>query len=481
MNRNSLLKSGFWASYGVIGTRLLTLLSNLILARLLLPSEFGVISVAYIFWAFGNLFVTNTIGSFLVYKGLEDKRYINTVYTISLGIGLVLAVGMLALSPLAASFFNIPSLVGILAVLAFNLLLSSAQEVYVGVLKRRMQYREIANSTTISSLVRVFCTTGSAFLGLSYWSFVVGDTAFWLTISILMHRQAKIDVRLQIVPEARTEVLSYCLGATGSGLGLYINYNSDNLVIGKFLGSTVLGYYSFAYQLTMALTTILNQVINQVGMSVFAQLEDDQQQEHTLLKVIEKIAFLAAPVYALFFLVIDERVISLVFGAKWIPAYAVIPWLLVCAYFRLLNASLSAMLSAKGRPGINARVNLYVAPLAAFSFVIGVQLGGIVGVSIAVAIVLGIFWTIYWWWTGCRQLGWSATKFLIPCFKASLIALLSILISLSVSAILRPFLFIIIYLLGTRLIAAKQFFECWSLISHLVNRIAKWFRSKYKK
>ena len=100
MNRASLFKSGLWTAYGATATRLLALLSNLLLARLLLPSEFGVISVAYIFWAFANLFTQGTAGSFLVYKGVEDKRYLDTTYTISLLIGLVLALGLLALSPL---------------------------------------------------------------------------------------------------------------------------------------------------------------------------------------------------------------------------------------------------------------------------------------------------------------------------------------------------------------------------------------------
>ncbi len=198
MNRISLIKSGLWTTYGAIGTRLLALLSNLILARLLLPSEFGVISVAYIFWAFGNLFNQGTAGSFIVYKGIEDKRYLNTTYTISLSIGLVLALGLVAVSPLAANFFGVPDLVWILVVFAFNLLLSSAQSVYVGVLTRLMQYRELANSTLMASIVRVFCTTGCALLGFSYWSFVVGDTASWLTAFALTRRHLRHDFRLGI-------------------------------------------------------------------------------------------------------------------------------------------------------------------------------------------------------------------------------------------------------------------------------------------
>lgn len=472
MSRISLIKSGLWTTYGAIATRLLTLLSNLILARLLLPSEFGVISVAYIFWAFGNLFNQGTAGNFIVYKGVEDKRYLDTTYTISLGIGLVLALAMVAVSPLVANFFNLPDLIWILVVFAFNLLLSSDQSVYVGVLTRRMQYRELANSNLIASVVRVLSTTGSALLGLSYWSFVVGDTASGLTGCILMRCHLRHRFRLQIDPQARSEVLSYCLGATGSSLGYYVNANCDNFVVGKFLGSTSLGYYNLAYQLTMALTTILQQAIGQVGIAAFAQMENDGQQENILVKVVEQTAFLVAPLYALFFLVIDQRAISLIFGVKWIPVSTLIPWLLVFAYFRLINIPLISMLSAKGRPEVNAKVNLKIAPLAVLSFVIGAWKGGILGVSIAVALVLGIVWTVYWWWVGCQELGWSLTKFLIPAFKAALIALLAILIALSVPTILKPFLFMGIYVLGVRIIAAKHFFEYQFILRKFFSQLA---------
>ncbi len=175
LNSNSVVKNSFWATYGAIATRILALLSNLFLARLLLPSEFGVIGVAYIFWSFVNLFAQNASNSFIVYKGLEDRRYVDTAYTVSIGIGLFLALGLVAISPLAANYFGVPSLVWILMVFAFNFFLSSLNSVYEGVLRRRMQYKELANSNLIASMMRVFSTVGCALMGLSYWSFVIGD------------------------------------------------------------------------------------------------------------------------------------------------------------------------------------------------------------------------------------------------------------------------------------------------------------------
>jgi lipopolysaccharide exporter len=478
MKFTSIVKSGFWATYGAIATRMLALVSNLLLARLLLPSEFGVIGVAYIFWAFGNLFNQGTSGSFIVYKGLEDKRYVDTTYTISLLIGLVLALGLWAVSPVAARYYGVPDLVWILAIFGINLIISSLQSVYEGVLRRQMQYRELANSNLIASLVRVFCTIGCALVGLSYWSFVIGDTACWITGCILLHRQVKLNFRLRIYPEVKSEVLSYCLGSAGFSLGYYLIYNCDNFVISTFQNKTNLAYYNLAYQLTMAVATILIQAMSQVGMSVFAQLPDDKQQEKALVNVVEQSAFLGAPLFALFFLVIDQQTISFVFGSQWLPVCTVIPGLLVFAYFRLVNSQLHAMLAAKGRPEVNSKLSLGIAPFAAIGFMIGVTKGGIVGVSIAVAIVLGILWTLYSWWEGCRQLNWSNHQFLIPAFKAPFMVILPIWASLNVPEIMQPIVFTILYFVFVRLLAAQQFSQYQFLVSGVAQRLVTKWQSK---
>ncbi|KYC35492.1 polysaccharide biosynthesis protein [Scytonema hofmannii PCC 7110] len=478
MKLSAILKNGFWATYGAIATRFLALFSNLLLARLLLPAEFGVISTAYIFWAFGNLFNQGTSGSFIVYKGVEDKRYLDTTYTISLIIGCFLAVVLGLISPIAARYYSIPDLVWILLIFGFNLILSSFQSVHEGVLRRRMQYRELANSNLIASFVRVFSTIGSALLGLSYWSFVIGDTAGWITGCLLMHHYAKQKFNLRIYSEVRWEVLSYCLGNTGFSLGYFVIYNCDNFVVSVVLGTTSLAFYNLAYQLTMAITTILSQAMSQVGMSVFAQLEDDQQRENALVKVIEQTSFLAAPLYALFFLVVNQQTISFLFGTHWIPVCTVIPGLLIFAYSRLINSQLFSMLSAKGKPGVNAKLSLSIAPVAVLSFVLGARIKGIIGVSIAVAVVLGILWTIYCWWEACRQLNWSSKKFLIFVFKAPLITLLPIVVSLKFPEIIQPILFLIIYLFLVRLLAAKQFLQYQYLLGNIAQRLVTKWNSK---
>ena len=470
MKATALFKNGLWISYATFITRIFAFGSSLVLARLLQPSDFGIIGIAYVFWSFFSLFIQGTAGAFIIYKGIEHPKYVNTAYTISLLVGLALCVGVAATAPLVAMFFKEPTLTGILFVFAFNLLISSASNVYSSVMTRQMKYRAIANITLANSITRLLSTTGAALLGFSYWSFVIGDTASWIVNCVLNWYYSKYKFRLQIDPEVRAEVQSFYFGTIASSFGLYTNFNIDNFAVGKLLGSTSLGYYNLAYQLTNAFSSIVGAIFNQLGMPVFAQLSQDKQ-ENTLLKVVEQTAILTAAISALIFLLVDSQVVTLVFGAKWIPIINVIPGLLIFSYFRIVNSSLFSMLVAKGRPDINAKVNLRIAPVAVVGFILGANLGGIVGVSLAVALVLGIGWTVYWWWVACQSLGWSFQKFIAPCFLPILLIIPGVLVSFSLPLFIRPFTFILTYLICIRIFQAPYFFLYQSTAKQIAKRL----------
>jgi lipopolysaccharide exporter len=470
MKSLQLFKSGLWITYANFINRAFVLLSSVVLARLLLPSDFGVIATVYIFWSFFTLFIQSSAGTFILQKGIEDPKYVNTAYTISLAVGVGLALFMVATASTISHFFNEPALTGLLMAFSANLILASATYAYSAVMTRKMQYRELANISLANSIVRLLSTTVAALLGCSYWSFVIGDTASWLVHCALTYRYANYPFRLSLNPEVRKEVITFCAGAVGSSFGLYANFNLDNFSVSKLLGSLSLGYYNLAYQLTMAFVSVLNPVLEQLGMPVFAQLTDDRAQQEALHKVLQPIALLSAPISALMFLMLDPTLVTLVFGEKWVPMCAVFPGLLLFAYSRVINAPLYAMAVAKGRPDINAQVNLCVAPVAVLGFVIGAQQGGIVGVSIAVAIILGIGWTLSWWWWGCRNFHWPLERFLIPAIIPLLLVFPGTFLAYQLPLWWRPLACLLPYFIAVRIFLPGIFKTYQQSLKRIINQ-----------
>jgi len=465
MRQPSLLQSGFWTTYGVTAARGLALVSNLVLARLLLPEDYGVIGVAYIFWAFANLFTQGTLDSFIVYRGLADQKALDTAHTVSWIIGGSLALGLLVAAPAIAHFFAIPALTGVLSLFSANLFLSFLYTFKAGILQRQMRYRDLAQMTLVASLGRLLVSTGAAVYGLGYWSFALGDLAYWLLSVLLVSLAVDAPLKLTLDPTARKAVLIYCLGAVGGSLGFYLNANFDSLLVGKLLGQEQLGYYNFAYQLTMAACIILTQATQQLGTSVFAQIEADGDRRQSLQQLTGQMAFLGAPLFSLLYLILNPSLIAMLFAPRWVPACRIIPWLLGFAYCRLLTSPLSAMLSATGKPNISAQANLIIAPIAILSFAIGALQLGILGVAVAAAIVLGGGWTLYWWWLGCRSFGWTVLPFLWPALQCGGGAIAAIALVQSLPLLLRPIAFSLLYL-ALSLWWAESYLRQWRCWGH---------------
>lgn len=453
---SALVKSGLWITASNFSKRFFALLSNLVLARLLLPADFGVISIAYIFWSLFTLFIQNSTGLFILYKGTSEKRYLDTTYSVSLVIGAAIGLMLAAIAPFVARFFDEPILTWLLLAYAVNLFLSSGYHVYAAILMRQKRYDVVAKDTFIASMARLTFTIGAAFMGYRYWSFAIGDAAFWIVSYGLVRYHCPLRLSLKIDPQVWREVSTYCLSAVGSSFGFYANSNLDNFAVGKLLGKASLGYYNLAYQLSMALSTVLNPVMNQLGTPAFAEISSSKEQEKVLSRVVKQVAYLATPLYALVFLVIDPTFIRWAFGSNWIPVASILPWLLISTYSRVLNGPLKVMLSAKGLPNVNAKVNLLIAPVAVVGFFAGAYLGGTVGVAIAAAIVLGFLWTAYWWWLGCRSMGWSIRRLLLPIGKPVGLTLVALILSMFLPTIVKALVFIVLYLGLLKIFEAEQ-------------------------
>ncbi len=478
MKKSSLIKGGFWVTAGTFARRIFALLSNLVLARLLSPEDFGVISVAWIFWSFFALFMQSSGGLFILYKGTEDRRYLDTVHTISCIIGLFLASVLALGSPWIAQFFNESQLTGILYLYAVNLLISSVFYVYEGILMRLGKYKSVAIILFASSLVRLLFTVLCAVLGFRYWSFAIGDTAFWLVSLIAIVWQTGYILHLKISRSIFSEVVSYCLGTVGTSFGFYANLNLDNFVVSKLLGNSSLGYYNLAYQLTTSVTKILNPVIDRVGTPVFAKLSGDKVQKEALLMVMRQVAFLVTPIYALLYLSLDARTIVFLFGENWRPIVELMPWLIITSYCRTVNIPLKSMVAAKGLPNINAKVNLYIIPLALGSFVVGAQQGGILGVSIAVAISLGFCLTIYWWMSASRMLGWPISEFSTPFIKPLMLSLAALAIASPFVSGIKQIVFIAIFTVGFKLLNPSQFDNYVALAKEGIKKLPRKLTTK---
>ena len=405
------------------------LIAQVVLARLLSPKDFGVWAMVLIVTTLSALFRDAAIAGVLVYRGLDDKKLVNAVYSL----GINVSIGMFVLQALVgfplSQFFGVPVLLPLTACVSLVFLIGAGAGAHGAVLSRQMKFRELAICDTAASFARYGGALICAALGGGVWSFAAGEIALALVDSVLKRRLSRYRFTYHFMPDrsAVNEVRGYISGLIGINLAVYANLNGDNFTIGRLLGTQALGYYNLAYQLAMLPVSALSQ-INRVNFSALSQ-QDSEGQRSYLCQALELYALISAPMYGVAF-VAAPWAIPLVFGSKWVAAVSILQIVLVFAYARGFMSILGTALNALNRPGVNAAINWVLVPLSIPSYLLGAKLGGTTGVAIAVALVMGVVATAWFWLATCRAAGWKIGTLTEP------IILPTVTISVTVAAVL---------------------------------------------
>jgi lipopolysaccharide exporter len=440
----AIAQNSLWITASFALARGAQLLAQAILARFLFPQDFGTWAMVLAVTGLTNIFKDSAIAQVLSQRGFEDKAQVNAVYSLGINVSLAMFILQILAGYLFSLFFGVELVFPLTAAVAFVFLINAGAGCHSAFLTREMKFRALAICDTSSGFARLIGTVAIAGLGGGVWSFVAGELAA-ATVDSLLKRNLSgykfiFIYRFRIDSKAIATAQGYIQGILSINLAVYANTTGDNLVIGKLMGRESLGFYNLAYQLAMLPVFVLSQ-INRVNFSVLSQQDSDQQQ-HYLSQVIELYSLVAAPVYAIAFL-IAPLLIPFLYGQRWTEAVPIFQVLLLFGYARGFMAILGTALNALGYPGTNAAINWILVPLSIPSYFLGVRiasiyfpkyaLAGAIGVAIAVVTVLGIGSSIAFWLATSQKAGWPIKILMKPAFLPTLSIGLALTVSLSIS------------------------------------------------
>jgi lipopolysaccharide exporter len=460
-------KSGLWMTSSFALIRGMQFLAQIVLARLLTREDFGVWSMVLIVTTLSTLFKDSALANVLVQRGLEDKKLVNAVYSLTINI----SIGMFLLQAAAgyplSRYFAEPILFPLIACAALVFLIGAGAGSHGAILSRQMQFRKLAIAELGAGLARNTVTIVGAVLGYGVWAFVAGEIAMELVGSSLKRWYSGYRFTYHLQPDdtAVRAVRSYISSMLGINLAVYANTSSDNFIIGKVLGSNVLGGYNLAYQLAMLPNFALSQ-LNRVNFSVLSQRDRPGQQIY-MVRLLKLYAFLAAPLYGVLFLAAPWG-IPLVYGTKWMDAVPLFQIILIFAYARGFMAIMGTALNALNKPNLNAAINWVLVPLAIPTFILGARWAGAIGVAWGVALLLGVGATIWFWLATCRVGQWPLLSLLQAVWLPSVIVpiLVAVIVSLQFPLYLQPPLLIIAALGLSYLIAPQDMASLTAQFTH---------------
>lgn len=326
----------FWQAGGTAINVVLQLLVLAVLARLLGPTEFGLIASTMIVIALPGVFSESGINRFVVRAPRLTDRYVRTVFALAVWINLILALALIGLAPAIALFFRSDDLVPVLRTASPLFVLVGLSIVPRSLLEREFQFKSLARIRVLSYAVGYgLVGITLALLGLGVYSLVAANLALQLlSVILLLRKRPHPRGLVPELPIAR-EVAAYTLGL---GLGWIANYlalQGDRIIVGRFLGPATLGFYSRAYRLMTAPANLFGKVVNTVLLPALSQIQDQPERlAPAFRRAVASTALIALPVSTIL-VVLGPEIVALMLGPKWTAVVPPLQILAAGAYFRV--------------------------------------------------------------------------------------------------------------------------------------------------
>jgi len=349
--------------------------SLMVLARLLDPKDFGLVGMVTAFTGVLTLFRDFGLSSATIQRVEVTEEQISTLFWINALVGVILWLLLVAVSPLVAAFYREPRLLWVTIVLSVGFFFNAVGVQHSAMLQRQMRFTAIAIIDFLALLSGITVAIAMALYGFKYWSLVAMTTITPLVTSISLWLTTGW---IPGAPRRRVGIhsmMKFGGTITLNGLVVYIAYNLEKVLLGRFWGAETVGIYGRAYQLINIPTDNLNSAVGEVAFSVLARVQNDVDRLRSyFLKGYSLVLALTVPVTIACALFGDD-LISVLLGPKWkaaVPIFRLLaPTILM---FAMMNP-FSWLLFSMGWVNRSLKIALVIAPLAISAYVIGLPYG----------------------------------------------------------------------------------------------------------
>lgn len=378
----------------------LNLASNILLARLLTPQDYGLVGMVTAVTGFVAIFKDLGLSMATVQKEEITHEQVSNLFWVNLALSIVTTFITVAIAPVIAWFYNEPQLLWITLGLALGFIISGLGVQHSALLNRQMQYKVLTINDVLSMALGVVSAIVAACFGLGYWALVilplvtgiVSTVGLWIVCSWrpgLPSRQSGVR-----------SMLIFGGNLTGFNIVNYFARNVDNILIGRVWGAQQLGLYAKAYQLLLLPLQQINAPFERVAIPALSRLVDSPERyRQAYLRILEKLTIITAPL-VVFMIATSDWIILLLLGPQWINASPIFSLLGIIAFTQPIANTTGWLFITQGRTKQMFEWGIIGSTLSVISIVFGVQWGA-VGVAASYSISgLLIRTPILFWYVG---------------------------------------------------------------------------------
>src|SRR5271165_5150266 len=348
--RGRVARSIFWITWSRGVLQLLTFATSLLVARILVPADYGVMALAGFWTGMAGILADMGLGSAIIQFRNLEKREIDTCFWITMTVAILCCVVLCLSAPGIARWFAVPRLAAVLPVLSLVLPLAASRVVPDSLLRQRLALDRVSQAEVISSVVTLPLTVGCALAGLGVWALVIGSLANPAVRTVATFAFAPWYPGLRIGGSRVKEVIHFSLATLGVKTMWALREWGNTLVIGKVTGQVdTVGLYSMAEEIALLPATKISTAVNMLSSPVMAELQTDiAAMRAAFFRAVRLTAAIALPASAGMALVAEDMV-AVLLGPKWLPAVPVLRLLCLYAAVRAVDVLLPPVLFARRR------------------------------------------------------------------------------------------------------------------------------------
>lgn len=352
------ISGAVWTYTQQFGSQVISFVVSIILARALLPEEFGLIGMIAIFIGIGSTLFDGGMTSSLIRSDNLEKSDFSTVFIFNLSVSIAIYCLLFITAPFIADFYHQPQLTDITRIYALSFVFSAFGSVQNTILSKAMYFKKQALLTLPALLSGSVVALVMAKNGYGVWSLVgmALTNTFCLSVTLWLTSQWKPS--LEFSNEKFRKHFNYGYKLTLSGLLDIIFTNIYQIIIGRFFNASVVGYYTRANQLMMMPVGNVSTALNKVVFPLFAEIQNDEIRLRSVYKrIMLLVLFIINPIVVLM-LILAEPLTVFLFTDKWLPMVPIFQIICLSGLLYPLHLYNLLILQVKGRSDLFLKLEI---------------------------------------------------------------------------------------------------------------------------
>jgi O-antigen/teichoic acid export membrane protein len=298
----------------------LTLLMVTILARILTPEDFGIVSIGMLFMALFASFQDFGVTSAVIQRDTRIEDSISVGLSLRWIVAGVSFVTIIGLSPMISNFYDEPAIMPVIIVMSSNLIIQPIAFSSYVLLIRKLDFSKLAIASVVQCMATTVVSIGLVLLNFSYWSIVLGSLTGSVSLVLVMRYYERTSYRPRIDKNLMKELLEFGVHLLINATMAFIFFSVDQMVVGKVLGVVTLGVYFVSIRFGRTLGEQISGAVGRVLFPTMARMKDSME----LLKVgyvqsLRMIAIIVVPL-SLSLSALSPLLVSVVLGERWVAA-----------------------------------------------------------------------------------------------------------------------------------------------------------------